>query len=116
MNTNKSTLKVIGIIVLSILAYALVTSAFRNSTATGVDPNNNTARNAMIVGCTTESAKSLAGVWSEAQIKSYCECAIRKIEQKYPDILTNDSLANDKLKNGFSQEDIKLIADCITAT
>lgn len=117
MKSNKSTIKIVGIILLSIFAYFFVISAFRNvNTANGVDPNNNTQRNAMIVGCNTESAKSLSGVWSEAQIKNYCECAVRKIEQKYPDILTNDSLVNDKLKNGFSQEDIKLIADCVPAT
>lgn len=117
MKSNKSTIKIVGIILLSIFAYFFVISAFRNvNTANGVDPNNNTQKNAMLVGCTREAGKSLSGVWSDTQIKNYCECAIRKIEQKYPDIFSNNTLVNDKLRNGFSQEDINLIADCVPAT
>jgi hypothetical protein len=111
-----NTLKAIGITLLVLVTWGLVGTAINNSsTATGPDPNNNSRRNAFISGCEIEGDKTLKGIYTDAQITDYCKCAITKLEQKHPDILTNDEKMNNILKNGYSKEDTDVLAQCIPA-
>ena len=120
MPTNKKPkeiFKVIGIILIILVAWKLTTTAISNtdinsSSVTGVDSMNNSKRNAFISGCESESKKALKDIYTNTQITDYCRCSIAKLEQKYPDFLTNDKNINYILKNGYSKEDTDLLVQC----
>lgn len=107
-------LKAIGITLLILVAWGLVSTAINNSSTTsGIDPMNNSKRNAFISGCESEAKTTLKDVYTSAQVTDYCKCAISKLEQKYPDFLSNDENANSILKNGYSKEDTDLLVQCM---
>ena len=109
-------LSVIFCIVIYIFGAALVNGLFNSNSITGIDPNNNTDRNAAIAGCESEGKKTNNGVYTDAQLTNYCKCAITKIEEKYPALWSNKDLLTDKVKNGFSEDDMRYISSCFPTT
>jgi len=82
---------------------------------TSFDPNNNSRRNATISLCEKEAKSNYSG-YSDAVISNYCKCAVTKLEQKYPDIWTNNSLNERINKDGFTKEETDIIAGCVPTT
>lgn len=104
----------IGVVLYSFGA-AFVAGITGYNSNTSFDPNNNTMRNASISLCEKEARATNSG-YNDVQINNYCKCAIAKLEQKYPDIWTNNSI-NDRInKDGFTKEETDIIAGCVPTT
>lgn len=108
-------LSIIVCFIVYVFAAALVNALFNSNPITGVDPNNNSLRNASISMCEKEAKSTNSGL-SDIQITNYCKCAIAKFEQKHPDIWTNPSIEERINRDGFTKEETDLFAGCVPTT
>jgi len=67
--------------------------------------------NMLVSNCKTGALET--GNVNDSQATTYCECAITKIEDLYPDFSTNEARLQRILSEGFNQSETDIMSACV---
>ena len=102
-------IRIIGItsfIVGMVAVRAIFNAAYTETTTIDPQAAKNTAHNAAVSACVKE-----AGTMPDA--RSFCECAMGKVEQLHPDWTTDTELQKRVASSGYNQAETDAIVTCV---